>query len=113
MPVERLRMHVPIAHGREGLDTEKKRAGETGRIQIGDASGYQVIEQAEQEVEADKKGSQSREQPRPADRHEMVEQIAQYVARQALDEELIAPSGHPQWCGVPGPVRERFYRGSS
>jgi hypothetical protein len=38
-------MHVAIADRRERFDTEEKRAGETGRIQVGDASWHKGIQE--------------------------------------------------------------------
>ena len=68
-------MHVPIAHRGEGLDAEKERARKTGRIQVRDAAGHQMVEPAEKQVENKEERHDRGEELRPAHRHEMVIEI--------------------------------------
>ncbi len=56
MAVQGLRVHVPVAHGRQRLDAEEKRAEETGRVQIGDASGHGIVKAAEDQIEDQEEG---------------------------------------------------------
>ena len=64
MAVQGLGVHVPVAHRRQRLDAEEKRAEETGRAQIGDAAGHGIVKTAEDQVEDQEEGDDGGEKPR-------------------------------------------------
>jgi hypothetical protein len=86
--VQALRMHVPVADGRQGLYAEKECPREARRIQVRNAAGRQSVEAAKQEIKAEKQCCDGAKQPRPAHCHEMVVQVLKDRGRDSLRHDL-------------------------
>ncbi len=81
-------MHVPVTHGREGLDAEEEVPDESGRIQIGDAIGHEMKKTAEQKVEDQEERDDRGEQAWPAHHHAIVIQVLNHFPGDALTDHV-------------------------
>src|SRR5271168_1538974 len=100
-------MHVPVTHGREGLDAEEKVPDESRRVQVGDAIRYEMEETAEQDVEEQEERDDRRKQARPAHHHGIVVEIQKYFPGKALTDHVAQADTHD-----PRAARSRCARAS-